>query len=184
MITGIAVSTAVIFLRDAAAKGFGQAAADTGAGVSGLGGGIGNTLSAIGQGFNQFGSGVGSGVAGLFNPLFTLRDLIYGPQAGQQAAPTAATEGSSPPTQNQSTSTAGNQSSIVTPRGSLNVLNIFNPEEVARAGVSIRGTPISPNAISLRQPTYGGVLTTSAGGTRNIRGSEALFQRLAANLSR
>jgi len=47
-------------------------------------GGIGSALSSLGGGIKSLGSGVGFGVASLFNPLFTLRDLIYGPQAGVQ----------------------------------------------------------------------------------------------------
>ena len=97
---GIAGATAIIFLRDAAVKGFGVAAGESGAGIGVLGSGIGQTFSSIGQGVSQFGSGVGSGVSSLFNPLFTLRDLVFGPQAGQQAAPTSAT-GGQVPSQNQ-----------------------------------------------------------------------------------
>jgi len=51
--------------------------------VSALGG-IGTALGSLGSGIKSLGSGVGFGVASLFNPLFTLRDLIYGPQAGVQ----------------------------------------------------------------------------------------------------
>jgi len=47
-------------------------------------GGIGTALGSLGSGIKSLGSGVGFGVASLFNPLFTLRDLIYGPQAGVQ----------------------------------------------------------------------------------------------------
>ena len=47
-------------------------------------GGIGSALGSLGQGALSLGSGVGTGISKLFNPLFTLRDLIYGPQAGNQ----------------------------------------------------------------------------------------------------
>jgi len=46
--------------------------------------GIGPALGAIGRGGAALGQGVGTGAAGLLNPLWTLRDLIYGPQAGAQ----------------------------------------------------------------------------------------------------
>ena len=46
--------------------------------------GVGTALGSLGGGLKSLGSGVGFGVASLFNPLFTLRDLIYGPQAGVQ----------------------------------------------------------------------------------------------------
>ena len=44
-------------------------------------GGIGTALGSLGGGVQSLLSGVGTGTAKLFNPLFTLRDLIYGPQA-------------------------------------------------------------------------------------------------------
>jgi len=47
-------------------------------------GGIGTALGSLGSGVQSLLSGVGTGTAKLFNPLFTLRDLIYGPQAGVQ----------------------------------------------------------------------------------------------------
>ena len=47
-------------------------------------GGVGTALGSLGSGVQSLLTGVGSGTAKLFNPLFTLRDLIYGPQAGVQ----------------------------------------------------------------------------------------------------
>ena len=47
-------------------------------------GGVGGALGSLGTGVQSLLSGVGTGTAKLFNPLFTLRDLIYGPQAGVQ----------------------------------------------------------------------------------------------------
>jgi hypothetical protein len=49
-------------------------------------GGVGTSLSSLGTGIQDFLTGTGTGVSKLFNPLYTLRDLIYGPAAGQQAA--------------------------------------------------------------------------------------------------
>jgi hypothetical protein len=46
--------------------------------------GIGGVLGNLGAGLKSLGQGAGSGAAGLLNPLWTLRDLIYGPQAGVQ----------------------------------------------------------------------------------------------------
>ena len=46
--------------------------------------GVGTALGSLGSGIKSLGAGVGFGAASLFNPLFTLRDLIYGPQAGVQ----------------------------------------------------------------------------------------------------
>ena len=47
-------------------------------------GGVGAALGSLGGGIQSLLTGVGTGTAKLFNPLFTLRDLIYGPQAGVQ----------------------------------------------------------------------------------------------------
>ena len=47
-------------------------------------GGIGTALGNLGSGTQSLLTGIGSGAAQLFNPLWTLRDLIYGPQAGVQ----------------------------------------------------------------------------------------------------
>jgi len=49
-------------------------------------GGVGSSLSSLGTGIKDFLEGTGTGVSKLFNPLYTLRDLIYGPAAGQQVA--------------------------------------------------------------------------------------------------
>ena len=46
--------------------------------------GIGGVLGNLGAGLKSLGQGAGSGAAGLLNALWTLRDLIYGPQAGAQ----------------------------------------------------------------------------------------------------
>ena len=46
--------------------------------------GVGGALGSLGSGVQSLFTGFGTGTAKLFNPLFTLRDLIYGPQAGVQ----------------------------------------------------------------------------------------------------
>ena len=53
-------------------------------GTVGAFGGIGTALGNLGRGTQSLLTGVGTGAAQLFNPLWTLRDLIYGPQAGVQ----------------------------------------------------------------------------------------------------
>jgi len=47
-------------------------------------GGVGSALGSLGTGIQSLLTGTGTGVSKLFNPLFTLKDLIYGPQAGLQ----------------------------------------------------------------------------------------------------
>jgi len=44
----------------------------------------GSILGSYGTGIQTLLTGIGTGAAKLFNPLFTLRDLIFGPQAGAQ----------------------------------------------------------------------------------------------------
>ena len=46
--------------------------------------GVGGALGSLGGGVQSLFTGFGTGVSKLFNPLFTLKDLIYGPQAGLQ----------------------------------------------------------------------------------------------------
>jgi len=41
-------------------------------------------LGSLGGGIQSLLTGTGTGISKMFNPLFTLRDLIYGPQAGVQ----------------------------------------------------------------------------------------------------
>lgn len=50
--------------------------------------GVGTALGSLGAGIKSLGAGVGFGAASLFNPLFTLKDLIYGPNAGVQTQTT------------------------------------------------------------------------------------------------
>jgi len=46
--------------------------------------GVGGALGSLGGGIQSLLTGTGTGFSKLFNPLFTLKDLIYGPQAGLQ----------------------------------------------------------------------------------------------------
>jgi len=46
--------------------------------------GVGTALGSLGGGIQSLLTGTGTGISKMFNPLFTLRDLIYGPQAGVQ----------------------------------------------------------------------------------------------------
>ena len=53
-------------------------------GTIGAFGGIGTALGSLGGGIQSLLTGTGTGISKMFNPLFTLRDLIYGPQGGVQ----------------------------------------------------------------------------------------------------
>jgi len=77
-----------LFAKRGAEVGIGPAATE----VASSFGTFGMGLGAVGGGVQSLFTGIGTGIAQLFNPLFTLRDLVFGPQAGQQAAATAATQ--------------------------------------------------------------------------------------------
>ena len=47
-------------------------------------GGVGSALGSLGAGLQGLLSGAGTGASKLFNPLWTLKDLIFSPQAGVQ----------------------------------------------------------------------------------------------------
>jgi hypothetical protein len=91
---GLIGATAFIFFNRARQPnvGLGVALAETGAGIGAAGTGIGE----VGKGIRELLGGIGAGSAKLFDPLFTLRDLVFPPTAGNQPAPTAATGGQIP----------------------------------------------------------------------------------------
>lgn len=78
-----------LFAKRSYDVGIGPAAQETAVAVGTFGSGIGS----VGKGAFDLLEGVGSGISKLFNPLFTLRDLIFPDIAGNQPAPIAATEG-------------------------------------------------------------------------------------------
>ena len=71
-------------IRPASALGTGAALQETGIGIASIGAGIGDSLRSI-----------GSGSAKLFDPLFTLRDLVYSSNVSGAAnvSPTAQNQG-------------------------------------------------------------------------------------------
>jgi len=91
---GLLAAGAFVFFRRAAlpSVGLGYALAETGAGIGAAGMGFG----AVGGGIRDFLTGIGQGTAKLFDPLFTLRDLVFPPTAGNQPAPTSGTQGQIP----------------------------------------------------------------------------------------
>ena len=182
---GVAGATAILFLREAATKGIGVAAGQTGAGIGTLGSGLSSVFGGLGTGFQAFGTGVGTGTAQLLNPLFTLRDLIYGPQAGQQAAPTAATEGVTPSEQPPTQFQPSKLIQVTTKRGELFVgQQIKSPSFVnPRSGDTIK-SQLLIDRLNTGQDVFAGQITTKAGGERTIIGSPALFERLRDNLNR
>jgi len=61
-------------------------------------------------------------------------------------------------------------------------LSVLGVSGIQTKGLSIRGTPIASTAVSLTRPTLIGSFSTPTGGTRIIRGSSGLFQRIKSNL--
>lgn len=80
-----------LFAKRAYAVGIGPAATETAVAVGTFGQGIGS----VGGGIQALGEGIGTGISKLFNPLFTLRDLIFPDLGGNQPAALSATEGMS-----------------------------------------------------------------------------------------
>ena len=121
-------------------------------------GGVGSSLSSLGTGIKDVLEGTGTGVSKLFNPLFTLRDLIYGPAAGQQAALDVREETT---TGNIATSQQAIEASEVlqvqpqtlinptyqTPPFAFNTLPGISPAPVARSVVHGQTLPLSQAAI-------------------------------------
>ena len=81
-----------LFAKRSVEVGIGPAASEVAGSIGTFGQGVG----AVGGGIAELGKGIGFGTAKLFDPLFTLRDLIFPPEAGNQPAPTAATQGQTP----------------------------------------------------------------------------------------
>lgn len=81
-----------LFINRSREVGIGGASQEIASSIGTFGKGIG----AVGGGIADLGRGIGTGTAKLFDPLFTLRDLIFPPEAGNQPAPTAATQGQTP----------------------------------------------------------------------------------------
>lgn len=78
-----------LFAKRAYGVGIGPAAQETAVAI----GTFGNAVGAVGGGVQALGEGIGTGISKLFNPLFTLRDLIFPDLGGNQPAQIAATEG-------------------------------------------------------------------------------------------
>jgi len=71
-------------IRPASASATGGALQETGLGIASIGSGIGDSLQSIGEGASK-----------LFNPLFTLRDLVWSPgvAGSANASPVAQVQG-------------------------------------------------------------------------------------------
>jgi hypothetical protein len=63
----------------------------------------------------------------------------------------------------------------------LRILDAFDPVGEGDF-IGISGKPLGANAIARTQETFTGEITTASRGTRTIRGSKALFERLQQNL--
>jgi len=116
--------------------------------------GVGGALGSLGGGVQSLFTGVGTGVAKLFNPLFTLKDLIYGPQAGLQTQTDVREIGSTGGFQNtaqeiQSTATLQTLSPSQQAAGfQFSSMPSISPVPVAAATVHGQNLPLSAAAIA------------------------------------
>jgi len=120
-------------------------------------GGIGTALGSLGSGVQSLLTGTGTGVAKLFNPLFTLRDLIYGPQAGVQVQSDI----------EQVTSTGNLQASQIAAQQQaieLDPAAPFTPVNTGFGGVPLLDVSplfnISPSVLPTQVAQFGGIDTS------------------------
>jgi len=65
---------AVLFFKKAFASSTSEAGADVGSGIASLG----SSLGSVGSGIGDLGTGIGTGLAGLFKPIWELKNLASG----------------------------------------------------------------------------------------------------------
>jgi len=105
-------------IRPGSASATGGALQDTGAGIASIGSGIGESLESIGIGASK-----------LFNPLFTLRDLVYSSNASTAAGVGAVNQAQVETTNNRqrsvsATLTASNGTNSARPTSSPGGANV------------------------------------------------------------
>jgi len=138
-------------------------------------GGVGTALGSLGGGIQSLLTGTGTGISKLFNPLFTLRDLIYGPSAGLQTEKDVREITSTGQIQTNTQETQQIQTSqIYTPsqQGAgfkFRSIPSIGPVPVAQTIVHGQNLPLSTQAIKYYQeigisvtPNAGGVASASA----------------------
>lgn len=67
LIMAVLAAFAILFLKRSVEVGIGPAGTE-----------VGGALGSLGAGGQSFLTGIGTGISKLFNPLFTLKDLVYG----------------------------------------------------------------------------------------------------------
>lgn len=65
---------AILFFKKAFTTSTSEAGADVGSGIASLG----SSLGSVGSGIGSLGSGIGAGLAGLFKPIWELKNLAEG----------------------------------------------------------------------------------------------------------
>ena len=121
-------------------------------------GGIGTALGNLGTGSQTLLTGVGTGISKLFNPLFTLRDLIYAPQGGKQ------------PTKDvQELSSVGQITS--------------EPQEIATISrIDVGAPPAGVTSTSIIHPNFGGIDTSYGWG--RVTGTPLLTPKAVEHFER
>jgi len=153
--------------------------------------GVGGALGSLGGGVQSLFTGVGTGVAKLFNPLFTLKDLIYGPQAGLQTQTDVreigSTGGYATTSQEiQSTATLQTLSPSQQAAGfQFSSRPSISPVPVASASVHGQNVPLSSAAIAYYNalgvtPSPASPQTTSSQNTGNATSASAASSNYSA----
>jgi len=153
--------------------------------------GVGGALGSLGGGIQSLLTGAGTGVSKLFNPLFTLKDLIYGPQAGLQTQTDVREIGS---TGGYATTTQEIQSTQILQSLSpsqqaagfrFSVQPSISPVPVAAATVHGQNVPLSAAAIEYYNalgvtPSPASPQTTSSQNTGNATSASAASSNYSA----
>jgi len=104
-------------IRPASASATGGALQETGLGIASIGSGIGDSLQSIGEGASK-----------LFNPLFTLRDLVWSPGVAGSAnmSPVAQKQGDTANRINTGSNTVtwSSRNTTSTPGGGANISSL------------------------------------------------------------
>jgi hypothetical protein len=112
-------------------------------------GGVGTALGNLGRGVQGLLTGTGTGVSKLFNPLFTLRDLIYGPQGGVQVGKDVAEVVSTTP--------------AVTVQDVINTQTVASQNSGNATGVSSASSNFQAGAAQAAGYSLGGMALTNPG---------------------
>lgn len=147
-------------------------------------GGGGKALGEYGAGFKALFSGLATGGVRLLDPLFTLRDLVYGPQAGVQTPKDVAEVVTTTPTVNTTDIIKTQKNIELSPQSQFEPLPFARPQPSEKSwldsiwcflGMCHQG-PRSPVGVSTGSP-----ITASAGQMYKVYGKTLPLNQQAIN---